>query len=842
MIEINVLRILHNVQQIRRLIGTKVKLCAVVKGDGYGCGDVRFSKVLQQYTDVDMLATAMTNEALHLRMNSVSLPILVLCDTQDDDVERIIANNITPSVYRMDFARKLSSCAGDTPVDVHVRLDVCSGSPGMLPEQFLENLDELLSLPGIRLAGVYTQLYGAYVEDKTGFEKQLKLFDDTIAKLPAELREKLCIHAASTTATCICPQAHYDMVRVGAALYGLPFDENPSMFLPVMSIRSRIISLKTVVGSAFTGYNDVQQHEGERRLATVGGGYEDALYLMFVRSGFVLVRGKRAPIVGEACMDTMTIDVTDIPEAKLNDEVVLLGQQGNDCVTIVDIMRDSGFTMANCQLVFKTGKRTMKHFVNYPQDERWKELLGHVMQHSPTVRRAMETSKSLTLRQYVEKMADFEKQTPLSDPQDLNRAVQRQLKPVLGDALAAQTAECFPAAALTANHHGVDCFAQSVQGNLLYRELLRARGVNSPVIPVLACSSVPMDNSSYGKGLLLFDTLDHVHPLRLPILPNKVNDSIVGLYPAMEEAAVRKAIDSLNNEKYVMRLSEKMRNAARHILADHYLSPEVMTLGSYSQQSTAINYRLTKEAIGCGFAYVDMEKVASELIAKDLTDESSLIYRILQERSLRTAVLERLNGATGCWDKAALRSGKLTLGGTAFFWAVDKKWTRTPMMAEEEGIKNLKSGEMIRWEEIGEALNQGRIYPALLLCFTALLFARGIRCFGGYFQPEYLRVMKEGLMQALRDAGDEKTAWVIGQRDPSGYISGPIFLEGEQNSPMGIVEMFARKMSEDEIISLLDMNFEKAHKPALANMYIDVVPALERLPDYREILKMGKGI
>lgn len=841
MIEIDVEKILYNVRAVREKINPGVKLCAVLKGDGYGCGDVRFSQVLEKYSDVDMLAVATLSEAVHLRSSGTTLPILILCDTADEDAAMVIEHKLIPSVYRMEFARHLSNLAGDQPIDVHVRLDVCVGSPGMMPDQFLENLDELCGLPGIHLAGLYTQLYGAYVEDKTGFAAQLNAFDDVVHQLPQALRDGLCIHAASTTAACTCPRAHYNMVRIGAALYGLPYEEKDSPFLPVMSIKSRIISLKTVSGTAFTGYHDVEKYEGVRRLATVQGGYEDSLYLMFIQNGYMLVRGKRAPIVGEACMDTATIDVTDIPEAQLSDEVVLLGSQGEDEITIADIMQESGFTMANCQLVFKTGKRMPRHFVNYPADERWKELLHQVMQHSPTVRRAMDSAKNLTMQQYVEQLAQFPEQTPLCDPKQVNAVVEEQLRPVLGAEQAKKAAACFPGSALTANHHGVDCFAQSVQGNLMYRELLKLRGADSDCIPVISCSSVPMDNSSYGKGLLLFNTVDHSYPLRLPILPNKFNDSIVGLYPAMEEEMIRRALSSLDSDKFSARLSAPMQTAVRHVLNDFYLDAAVLGLESYSQQATAINYRITHEAVGSGFAYVDMEKAASRLLMEDLRDPKSLAYRILMEKSFRESILTRLDGATGCWGVQALKSGQLSLGGTAFFWAVDRKWTRAPMLAEEKGLKNLKSGEFIAWEEIPSALEAGKIYPALLLCFTALLFERGIRCYGGYFQPEYLRVMQSGIADALRDVGDSATAAVIDARDPSGYICGPLFLSGEWGEPVGSIEMLARKTTEKEIEMLLGTNFEQAHRPALANIYMDVIPAAERLADYRERLSMGKG-
>lgn len=838
MVEIDVASILHNVRTLRNMVGN-VKLCCVVKGDGYGCGDVRMSHVLEEYADVDMLAVAMLDEAMHLRASGIRLPILVLGDIADEDAEQVLQCDLIPSIYRVEFARKLDNLAAGAgrTVPVHVRLDVCSGSPGMVAGDFERVLPELMALHNLRLAGVYTQLYGAYVEDKASLMHQLAEFKGAIEVLPSELRKNICIHAASTAAACQFPEARFDMVRVGAAVYGLPYDEEPSPFQPVMSIRSRIISLKTVNGAAFTGYHEVQTHSGSRRLATVLGGYEDALFLMFQRNGYMLVHGQRAPIVGEACMDTTTIDVTDIPGVQLNDEAVLLGCQGGEEITLHDIMRQSGFTLANCQLAFKTGRRTPKKYVHYPENQEWKPLLNQVLLHSPTLRAAMEVGAGLTLEQYIERMADFQPGTPLSDPKDLSRTAQTMLTPLLGEEGAKKAAGSLDAGcALTANHHGVDCFAQSVQGNLIYRRLLEKRGVSTEDTPVLACGSVPMDNSSYGKGLLLFETLDGRYPLRVPIIPNRFNDSIVGLFPAITREMVDKTLAGLEGEKYVQRLSESMLQSVRHVVGDLYGSERVLKMESYGAQATAINLQMTREAVGCGFAYLDLEKTAAALLLKDFKEPDSLATLVVKNKPLRDEVYAALDGAVGCWNREALRSGQWSAAGTAMFWAVGEKWTRVPLMDDGDALIQVRTGERIPYEAVPEALAAGKIYPALLMSFLPLLFARSIRCFGGCFQPEYLRVMRDGLSCALRRAGQETLANVIASRDPSGYLSGPMFLEGSGGVPQGIVELLAHRPSKNERKSWMDLSFEQAHRIALANLYADIVPAAERVANYTERL------
>lgn len=837
MIQIDVQSILHNVRELRRILGPKVKLCCVVKGDGYGCGDVRMTRVLEQYADVDMVAVAVLDEARHLRDSGVTLPILVLCDIEDGDARDVVRYDLIPSIYRLEFARRLNAVAEGKRIPVHVRLDVCAGSPGMLGRDFLALLPELLAMPNLRLAGLYTQLYGAYIEERAEMDRQLDRFFGVVDALPEDLRRTLCIHAASTAAAMEEPRARLDMVRIGAALYGLPFGEGLSPFRPVMSIRSRIISLKTVCGEAFAGYHEAESGEAPRRLATVQGGYEDALFLMFLKGGAMLVRGRRAPIVGEACMDTTTIDVTDIPDAALDDEVVLLGRQGGEEITLGEIMQRAGFTLSNCQLAFKTGRRTPKQYVNYPERGAWRPLLRQAAQRSPALARALESGARWTLGEYAQRLADFPAGTPLQDPQDLPRAAAEVLAPALGPDAAREAAAALQGCALTANHHGVDCFAQSVQGNVLFREVLRRRGVAQRTLPVLACGSVPLDNSSYGKGLLLFDTLDGKYPLRVPVLPNRFNDSIVGLFPAISREQVERALERVSGEPYALRLSGEMRDAVRRVLRDFYGDAETLALPSYADQACRINLRMTQEALGAGYAYVDLEKTAARLLGKDAREADSLFGLLLRDKALRQEALSALDGAAGCWSRKALAGGNLAAGGTCFFWAVGERWTRSPLLDEGDALRNVRTRERLPYAAVPEALAQGRIYPGLFLSFLPLLFARDIRCFGGCFQPEYLRVMRDGLAAALGLAGYAALSKAVAGRDPSGYLSGPMFLEGRSGAPVGIVELLCRKPTKEEEKNWMNLNFEQAHRVALANLYPDIVPAAERAPDYLERLR-----
>ena len=165
-----------------------------------------------------------------------------------------------------------------------------------------------------------------------------------------------------------------------------------------------------------------------------------------------------------------------------------------------------------------------------------------------------------------------------------------------------------------------------------------------------------------------------------------------------------------------------------------------------------------------------------------------------------------------------------------------EKGGNTLVLDGGDALVNGRSGESIAYDAVPQALEEGRIYPALLMCFLPLLFARGVRCFGGCFQPEYLRAMRDGLALALRRAGRASLAGVVASQDPSGYLSGPMFLEGASGTPRGIVELLAQKPSISERKNWMNVTFEQAHRIALANLYPDVVPANERVADFTALL------
>ncbi len=837
--EIDALKILHNIHVLRAQFGNGVKFCAVLKGNAYGCGAEMIAHLLEAATAVDCIAVATLEEGCRLRATGIRLPILVLNDAADEEAARFVQNDLIPSICRLSFIDHLAEAAriqGKT-APFHVRVDVCDGSPGLSPEVFLGVWEKLGTMPHLEFAGLYTQLYGSYVDEPSFLSEQQECFDALVHMLPSALRQRLCVHAASTLAACVQPTSRYDMVRVGAGLFGLPMPgvSFAQALRPVITLRTRISDIKTVQGGMFAGYRLKSACDGTCRLAVMEGGYEDVFFLLLQKGGVVLVRGARAPFVGSASMDTCVIDVSQIPEAAIGDEVVLLGSRGDVQITVEEVLQWTGMSWSNCQLVMKTGRR-VKQRLTHRSDQAWGELLTQVSEHCPTVRRALAGFGKQSLAAYITALAEFTPEMPLADPADVREVACRQLQPLIGEEAARQAAACLKDCALTANHHGVDYFAPSVQGDLLFRELLKERGIESACVPVIACSSVSMCNSSFGRGMLFYD-VEGTAPVRLPIIPHKYEKSCLGFFPQMTQEMIERALVRLQT----LPLSASVRQTAGHILRDIYAREDVLHLARYADQSCVIEQALSLEATGCGFAYIEAERLTADLILWDLAQPGSLVRLLFEDGTFRRTLYAALEGVPGCWRRSQFSLGRQAAGGTMLFWGRDvKDYHRAAMIDDGQAFVNTASGAQIPYAALSEALAQRQVHPGLFLIFLTLFFERGLHCFGGYFQPAYLRQMQIGLSKALAQTGRTALARVIDGRDASGYLSGPMFLACESGRTMGSVEMLADPDRCRVITPHLEISFEEAHRLGFLDLYKDTVPAARRLPDDMVALIAGR--
>lgn len=353
--EIDLRAVKHNLGELKRLTAPSAAIMAVVKADAYGHGAVEVAKTLVEQ-GVAYLAVARFSEAMVLRHASLAVPILLFGHTYPEYLSHMLRHDIRPSINTVDSARILSEVAGGRrkKVPVHVKIDTGMGRLGVLCDglalpdtdkssrkRAVQAVLEIASLPRLEVEGIYTHFANADHPDTSQTDLQFSLFMDILSELRKNGLEPRFRHAANSAALIRMPETHLELVRPGIALYGL----SPSAVIgkaqidlkPVMSIKTSIIQIKTVPSGFKVSYGGTHQTERPTTLATVPIGYADAYNRRLSSKGYMLVRGQRAPIVGRVCMDLTVLDVGHIPDVAPEDEVVVLGRQGNNQITADEI-------------------------------------------------------------------------------------------------------------------------------------------------------------------------------------------------------------------------------------------------------------------------------------------------------------------------------------------------------------------------------------------------------------------------------------------------------------------------------------------------------------------------
>lgn len=355
--EINIAALAHNMRELRRITSDSAAIMAVVKADGYGHGAVPVSKVALA-NGAEYLAVSRIGEVVQLRNAGIHAPLLLFGFCHPRYVGYLTENDARASLNSTESARLLSKEAGRLGVKlkVHAKVDtgmgrlglVCYGSTDELEvheaiNRVVTSILEIASLPNLELEGIYTHFANADNTDKEDARRQFQLFMDVLEKLKKQSLEVSMRHAANSAATIEMPETHLDLVRPGIALYGLrPSRENDQDLIdlkPVMSLKSRIILLKEVPAEFRISYGSTYKTSRPTKIATVPIGYADGYNRLLSSRGSMLVHGIRVPIVGRVCMDLTMIDVGQVAGVQVNDEVVILGNQGKEEITADAVAR-----------------------------------------------------------------------------------------------------------------------------------------------------------------------------------------------------------------------------------------------------------------------------------------------------------------------------------------------------------------------------------------------------------------------------------------------------------------------------------------------------------------------
>jgi len=311
-----------------------VAVIAVVKANAYGHGAASVARAALQ-AGAAGLAVHRAIEGVELRRAGIDAPILVMGYTPPDGADLIARWRLTPSLMTLEFAQALSTQAAKTglTIPVHVKVDSGMSRYGLLPGEVVAYLRALTGLPGITLEGMFTHFATADWADQTHVRQQLAVFNDVIAVARGAGFSIPVIHAANSAATMRLPEAHFNAVRCGVAMYGLdPSGEWPPAFpiQPVLSLKSRVSRVRELPPGSGVSYGRTYITQGKVRAALVPVGYGDGYHRSLSNQGYVLIRGQRAPLIGRVCMDQFVVDVSHIAGVEQDDEVVLIGEQGGE--------------------------------------------------------------------------------------------------------------------------------------------------------------------------------------------------------------------------------------------------------------------------------------------------------------------------------------------------------------------------------------------------------------------------------------------------------------------------------------------------------------------------------
>lgn len=349
--EINLDMAVNNIKNIRDIVRKDVLVVAVVKGNAYGHGAVQLSKIFLA-NGADMLAVSSVDEAIELRLAGLSCRIMILGHSDGRREKEIVEYELEPAVYRLEDAALFSQEAvkANKKINVHIAVDTGMGRIGFqIKKSSIETVKKISMLEGIQINSAFTHFAVAdsIKEEDIAFTKlqfeRFKSFRNSLEKAGVSIPNYQCCNSAATFdyRECWC-----NMVRPGISLYGYnPLGKDssaPDAVKAVMSLRCCISNIKEVQPGDTIGYGRTFKTEKVSRIATLPIGYSDGFPRCLSNKAVVLVNGHKARQVGNICMDQCMVDVSDIPDAKIGDEVVIFGEQNGETVRLDDLAAQAG--------------------------------------------------------------------------------------------------------------------------------------------------------------------------------------------------------------------------------------------------------------------------------------------------------------------------------------------------------------------------------------------------------------------------------------------------------------------------------------------------------------------
>lgn len=319
---------------------------AVVKANAYGHGAIDVSRALAA-ADVTRVAVASVQEGIALRQAGLDADIVVLVDLFDKHIEELFAYRLTPVITEQRLLPTLAKAAEALkhPFPIHIKVDTGMGRLGLSPSELAALFNALPDWKSLRLEGFMTHLADSDGDDPSHTEQQLKSFRGLLEQVEQRGITVPLVHVANSAAIMRYPQSHFSLVRPGIMLYGyhtLPDSVPCPRLKPVLSLHTRVMQLRAIKPGETVSYNRTFIAKRPSTIAVLPIGYADGYSRQLSNKGFVLVEGKRAPIVGLICMDMTMVDVTDVPSVRVGDSVMLIGRQGQEAIWADEVARWTG--------------------------------------------------------------------------------------------------------------------------------------------------------------------------------------------------------------------------------------------------------------------------------------------------------------------------------------------------------------------------------------------------------------------------------------------------------------------------------------------------------------------
>ena len=343
-----------NIIHTRKLLKADTRLMVIIKADGYGHGAVPVARAFDELDNggmpvVNAYGVAVVEEGIHLRRAGITKPILVLGANPPAMAGEAVKYDISMAMCDMELAQAMSreAVAQGKTARVHIKVDTGMGRIGFAgSEADAEQIRQISLLPNLCIEGVFSHLACADEADKTSANRQFERFQAFCRRLDEKGVHPEVYHIANSAAIIDLPQMQLDMVRSGISTYGMyPSEEvcrDRLALTPVMELVSRISFIKEVPAGFPVGYGSTFVSEHPMRIATVPVGYADGFPRSLSGKGQVLIHGRRANIIGRICMDQFMVDVTDIPDVKLQDVVTLIGRDGDEMISVEELAALAG--------------------------------------------------------------------------------------------------------------------------------------------------------------------------------------------------------------------------------------------------------------------------------------------------------------------------------------------------------------------------------------------------------------------------------------------------------------------------------------------------------------------